>query len=58
MAGGKDADTAALAASRDELLKFVYDVTKRSPEELQFGEMRSLSEFRCVEMIYPVAAHS
>ncbi|KAI0685279.1 hypothetical protein BC835DRAFT_1421402 [Cytidiella melzeri] len=46
MAGGKDADTATLAASRDALLKFVYKVTNRSPEELQFGEIKSVSEFR------------
>lgn len=46
MAGGKDADVAALAASREALFAFVYEVTKRSPNELQFGEIRSLSEFR------------
>ena len=46
MVGGKYADTAALAASRDALLKFVYEVTNRSPEELRFGEIRSMSEFR------------
>ncbi|KAI0777976.1 FAD binding domain-containing protein [Irpex lacteus] len=46
MAGGKDADMAALAASHDALLKFVYEVTNRGPDELQFGEVRSFTEFR------------
>ncbi len=49
MAGGKDADMAALAASHDALLKFVYEVTNRGPDELQFGEVRSFTEFRYVQ---------
>ncbi|KAI0084950.1 FAD binding domain-containing protein [Irpex rosettiformis] len=46
MVGGKDADFATLATSHEALLKFVYEVTNRSPDELQFGETRSFSEFR------------
>ena len=43
-AGGAEADTAALASSRETLVNFVYEVTKR--HELEFGEMIWITDFR------------
>lgn len=43
-AGGEEADITSLASSRDALVNFVYDVTKR--QELEFGEIKWLTEFR------------
>lgn len=43
-AAGLQADTTALASSREALLNFVYEVTKR--QELKFGEIKWLTHFR------------